>query len=167
MLHEIFQREAPAMIRFLQFRRGHSMEEAEDLVQEAFVALHAYTQKKRLDSFHGGLAWKFVLGKSRDERKKKKLAVLSTPPSEQLSAASNSTENEMEELREAIDRALQSLKPPASIILEMRIFENLDTETIASAVDLSVRQVNRNLEKARKIVAQEMERSGLNMEGWK
>ncbi len=168
MLQEIFQREAAGMIRFLQFRRGHSMEEAEDLVQEGFVALHAYIQTKKLESVHGGLAWKFVLGKSRDHRKKKKLPVQSAP-SDQLAPASNmeaSVGDSLEELQAAIQRALESLKPPADAILEMRIYEQLNAETIAAAVDLSVRQVNRHLEKARQVVAREMERAGLNTEGW-
>jgi RNA polymerase sigma factor (sigma-70 family) len=169
MLQEIFQREAAGMIRFLQFRRGHSMEEAEDLVQEGFVALHAYIQSKKLEAVHGGLAWKFVLGKSRDHRKKKKLPVQSAQSDQLYSAASHTEASDgdsLEELHAAIQRALESLKPPADAILEMRIFEQLNAETIAAAVDLSVRQVNRHLEKARQVVAREMERAGLNTEGW-
>lgn len=139
----------------------NSQEDAEDVLQETFLKAYSH-----LDSFEGQskfytwlvrIAVNEALMKLRKRKTDRAVSL-----DEQLDTGEDTLVREIavwdedpeqkysqEELREILDNAVQSLRPPFRTVFVLRDIEDLSTEDTAKALDLSIPAVKSRLLRAR------------------
>lgn len=155
------------MLRFLRSRRGHSMQEAEDILQDAFLSLLDYHRRKDLKEIHGGLAWKFLLAKSKDyhrSQKSKKNSYIEQSDTEESVAVHDKQIHESKELKDAIDSCLSQLDEKTHAIMYFRIYEHASSNELAERFELSARQINRIIDKASRQLSSALKKAGFGPE---
>ncbi|MDX1590814.1 MAG: RNA polymerase sigma factor [Balneolaceae bacterium] len=157
---EIYPRLHRAMTAYLA---GSSVD-PEDVVQEAF--LKAY---KNLDSFHedsGLYTWIYAIARNLaiDElRKRKHEKMRVSIPSDELNLKSDpaSTESDREEIQ-ILRKAIAMLPELMRSIVVMRLIDGLTYPEIAEVTGLNEQTVKNRMFRARKELAGQMKRMGVN-----
>lgn len=142
-------------------RRGHSREDAEDLIQDAFLSLHSYCQKAEVRSTEGFLV-RAVLNRSislnrdqhRDRYVDEPLDVLpltdqGPAPEEVISA---------DQRLERITRALESVGPRTRDMFLMHRLWGFSYPEIAKQLGVTVSAVERRIARAINAVTVELHR---------
>jgi RNA polymerase sigma-70 factor (ECF subfamily) len=139
----------------------NSQEDAEDVLQETFLKAYSH-----LDSFEGQskfYTWLVRIAVNEALMKlRKRKSDRSVSLDEQLDTGEDTMVREIavwdedpeqkysqEELREILDDAVQSLRPPFRTVFVLRDIEDLSTEETAKALDLSIPAVKSRLLRAR------------------
>ena len=166
MTQEEFEHIAPKL-RELMLSVGRSFfgndDDAEDVAQEGLVALFKFIGRMEPGVRHDALAIRvakhccmdilrkrksriFVLGKINEEK---------APPGRDVSASPHE-DLEAKELHEAVNRAVQHLKPSERRLFEMRQIEGLELDDIAKQTNIAKPSIKSIVSAARKKVFEEI-----------
>ena len=166
MTQEEFEHIAPAL-RELMLSVGRSFfgndDDAEDVAQEGLVALLRFIDRMESGTRHDALAIRvakhccldivrkrnsspFVLCRSNEEI---------YPPGRDVGASPHET-LEAKELHEAVDKAVQHLKPSERRLFEMRQIEGLELDDIAKRTNIAKPSIKSIVSAARKKVFEEI-----------
>jgi RNA polymerase sigma-70 factor (ECF subfamily) len=128
-----------------------SREEAEEVVQDAFVRLWENREKLDANGSLGGylfrIAYRLVLNRIRQATREKQLAVHFPP---QASPLQNTTEEEMasREMGQLVERAVATLPPKRKEIFQLSRHAQLSHQEIADQMNISKKTVEAQLTQA-------------------
>jgi RNA polymerase sigma-70 factor (family 1) len=144
----VFHRVAPLLRNFLYYRTGNA-EEAEDLMQEAFLKLwdncakvlpdkaQSYVFRVAENLFFNQVAHQKVVLKFQSRQTKKE--PISDPPQAIL---------EGEEFKEKLEKAIAALPEGARAVFLLNRIEGLKYREIAELLDISVKAVEKRMHRA-------------------
>ena len=166
MIQEEFEQIAPAL-RELMLSVGRSFfgndDDAEDVAQEGLVALLRFIDRMESGARHDALAIRVAKHCCMDivRKRKSRLIVMGkikeemSPPGRDVGASPH--ENlEAKELHEAVNRAVQHLKPSERRLFEMRQIEGLELDEIAKRTNIAKPSIKSIVSAARKKVFAEI-----------
>jgi RNA polymerase sigma factor (sigma-70 family) len=136
--------------KFLQ-KRGQTVEDAEDLIQEAYLRLHVYRQQKKVDQ-QDAFVMRTLLNLAVDRRRRehRNLYVAQTPEELALIDLKPSPDEELihrERLSRAM-RVLDGLAPRTREVFLMHRIEGYGCAQIAKTFDISVSAVEKHIARA-------------------
>ena len=168
MTQEEFEHIAPRL-RELMLSVGRSFfgnnDDAEDVAQEGLVALLRFIDRMESGARHDALAIRvakhccmdivrkrksrlFILGKMNEE---------TAPPGRDVGASPHEV-LEAKELHEAVNKAVQLLKPSERRLFEMRQIEGLELDDIAKQTNIAKPSIKSIVSTARKKVFEEIKK---------
>ncbi|MBP3788383.1 MAG: RNA polymerase sigma factor [Prevotella sp.] len=168
MTQEEFEHIAPSL-RELMLSVGRSFfgndNDAEDVAQEGLVALLRYIDWMEPDARHDALAIRVAKHCCVDIVRKRKSCLFvsrkmnerTAPPDWDVGATPHEV-LEAKELHEAVNRAIQHLKPGERRLFEMRQMEGLELDEIARRTQMEKTSVKSIVSAARKKVFEEIKR---------
>lgn len=166
MTKEEFEHIAPSL-REIMLSVGRSFfgnnDDAEDVAQEGLVALLRFINKMDANAKHDALAIRVAKHCCIDIVRKRKSSpfVLCrsnediAPPGRDVGASPHET-LEVKELHEAVDKAVQHLKPSERRLFEMRQIEGLELDDIAKQTNIAKPSIKSIVSAARKKVFEEI-----------
>jgi RNA polymerase sigma factor (sigma-70 family) len=168
MTQEEFEHIAPAL-RELMLSVGHSFfgndDDAEDVAQEGLVALLRFIDRMESGVRHDALAIRVAKHCCMDIVRKRKSGLFvsgkmntMTAPSDRDVGASPHEFLEAKELHEAVNRAVQHLKPSERRLFEMRQIEGLELDDIAKQTSIAKSSIKSIVSAARKKVFEEIKK---------
>ena len=166
MTQEEFEHIAPAL-RELMLSVGRSFfgndDDAEDVAQEGLVALFKFIGRMEPGARHDALAVKVAKHCCMDIMRKRKSRLFisgkmneETAPPGRYMGASPHEDLEAKELHEAVNRAVQHLKPSERRLFEMRQIEGLELDAIAKQTNIAKPSIKSIVSAARKKVFEEI-----------
>ena len=166
MTQEEFEHIAPAL-RELMLSVGRSFfgndDDAEDVAQEGVVALFKFIGRMEPGARHDALAVKVAKHCCMDIMRKRKSRLFisgkmneETAPPGRYMGASPHEDLEAKELHEAVNRAVQHLKPSERRQFEMRQIEGLELDAIAKQTNIAKPSIKSIVSAARKKVFEEI-----------
>ena len=168
MTQEEFEHIAP-MLRELMLSVGRSFfgndDDAEDVAQEGLVALFRYMDRMDSGAQHDALAIRVAKHCCMDKVRKRKASPFVTtqanerfsPPDRDVGASPHEV-LEAKELHEAVNKAVQHLKPSERRLFEMRQIEGLELDEIARLTNIAKPSIKSIVSAARKKVFEEIKR---------
>ena len=168
MTQEEFEHIAPAL-RELMLSVGRSFfgndDDAEDVAQEGLVALFKFIGRMEPGARHDALAVKVAKHCCMDIMRKRKSRLFisgkmneETAPPGRYMGASPHEDLEAKELHEAVNRAVQHLKPSERRLFEMRQIEGLELDAIAKQTNIAKPSIKSIVSAARKKVFAEIKK---------
>lgn len=168
MTQEEFEHIAPRL-RELMLSVGRSFfgndDDAEDVAQEGLVALLRYIDRMESGARHDALAIRVAKHCCMDiVRKRKSGLFISGKMNEEMAppgwnvGASPHEVLEAKELHEAVNKAVQHLKPSERRLFEMRQIEGLELDDIAEQTNIAKPSVKSIVSAARKKVFEEIKK---------
>ena len=168
MTQEEFEHIAPAL-RELMLSVGRRFfgndDDAEDVAQEGLVALLRFIDRMESGARHDALAIRVAKHCCMDMvRKRKSSPFVSDKVNEKMAppgsdmGASPHEDLEVKELHEAVNKAVQHLKPSERRLFEMRQIEGLDLDDIAKQTNISKPSIKSIVSAARKKVFAEIKK---------
>ncbi len=154
---------AQHFIRLLKLlrRRGHSREDAEDLIQDAFLSLHTYCRKADVRSQEGFLV-RAVLHRSTSLHRDRHRGRYTGEPIESLSLVDPAPAMEevisAEERLDRITRALNAVGPRTRDVFLMHRLWGFSYPEIAKQLGVTVSAVERRIARAIDAVTDELQR---------
>ena len=168
MIQEEFEHIAPRL-RELMLSVGRIFfvndDDAEDVAQEGLVALLRFINRMESGARHDALAIRVAKHCCMDivRKRKSRLIVIGkikeemSPPGKDVGVSPH--ENlEAKELHEAVNRAVQHLKPSERRLFEMRQIEGLELDDIAKRTNIAKPSIKSIVSAARKKVFEEIKR---------
>ena len=166
MTQDEFEHIAPAL-RELMLSVGRSFfgndDDAEDVAQEGLVALFKFIGRMEPGARHDALAVKVAKHCCMDIMRKRKSRLFisgkmneETAPPGRYMGASPHEDLEAKELHEAVNRAVQHLKPSERRLFEMRQIEGLELDAIAKQTNIAKPSIKSIVSAARKKVFEEI-----------
>lgn len=141
-------------------RRGHTREDAEDLIQDAFLSLHTYCQKAEIRSEESFLV-RAVLNRSISLHRAQHGDLYVATPVEELAIADPSPAHEetiaAAQRLERITRALNSVGPRTRDMFLMHRLFGFSYAEIAKRLDVTVSAVERRIARAIDAVSTELD----------
>jgi RNA polymerase sigma factor (sigma-70 family) len=138
-------------LRKLLRRHGQSRDDADDLIQEAFLRLHVYCQSEEVRKQHAFLA-RTVLNLSVDLHRKEHRDLYAPEPVESLALLDlRPTPDEDVAVQERLTEAgavLEALGPKTRDIFVMHRLEGVACSQIAKHFDISVSAVEKHIARA-------------------
>lgn len=128
--------------------------DARDLVQETFLGILEHAARYKPEGRFSGFLFRILANKAINRSRRSQLAVVSPSP-EILASSQPSVEGDAEAALAAARRdhrvsvALASLPPNQKMALVLRYYDDCSYEDIASAMDVSVKAVERLLARGR------------------
>ena len=168
MTQEEFEHIAPSL-RELMLSVGRRFfdndDDAEDVAQEGLVALLRYINRMEFGTRHDALAVRVAKHCCLDMVRKRKSSPIVTgmanekmaPPEGNVDASPHE-DLEAKELHEAVNKAVQRLKPSERRLFEMRQIEGLELDDIAKQTDIAKPSIKSIVSAARKKVFAEIKR---------
>ena len=166
MTQEEFEHIAPAL-RELMLSVGRSFfgndDDAEDVAQEGLVALLRFMDRMESGVRHDALAIRVAKHCCMDIVRKRKSSPLVLGTKEngawgEERGASPHEDLEAKELHEAVNKAVQHLKPSERRLFEMRQIEGLELDEIAKQTNIAKPSVKSIVSAARKKVFEEIKK---------
>lgn len=166
MTQEEFEHIVPKL-RELMLSVGHSFfgndDDAEDVAQEGLVALLRFIDRMEPGIQHDALAIRVAKHCCMDIVRKRKSNLFisgkineeTAPPGRDMGASPHE-DLEAKELHEAVNRAVQHLKPSERRLFEMRQIEGLELDDIAKQTNLAKPSIKSIVSAARKKVFEEI-----------
>ncbi len=166
MTQEEFEHIIPKL-RELMLSVGRSFfgndDDAEDVAQEGLVALLRFIDRMELGVQHDALAIRVAKHCCMDIVRKRKSNLFisgkineeTAPPGRDMGASPHE-DLEAKELHEAVNRAVQHLKPSERRLFEMRQIEGLDLDDIAKQTNIAKPSIKSIVSAARKKVFEEI-----------
>ena len=164
MTQEEFEHIAPAL-RELMLSVGRSFfgndDDAEDVAQEGLVALLRFKDRMESGARHDALAIRVAKHCCMDIVRKRKSSPLVLGTKEngawgEERGASPHEDLEAKELHEAVNKAVQHLKPSERRLFEMRQIEGLELDDIAKQTNIAKPSIKSIVSAARKKVFEEI-----------
>ena len=168
MTQEEFEHIAPAL-RELMLSVGRSFfgndDDAEDVAQEGLVALLRYIDKMESGVLHDALAIRVAKHCCMDIVRKRKSRLFvsnkmdekTAPPGRDVDISPHEV-LEVKELHEAVNKAVQHLKPSERRLFEMRQIEGLELDDIAKQTNIPKPSIKSIVSAARKKVFEEIKK---------
>lgn len=168
MTQEEFEHIAPTL-RELMLSVGRSFfgndDDAEDVAQEGLVALLRFIDRMELGIRHDALAVRVAKHCCMDKVRKRKASPFVSaqmnegisPPGRDVGASPHEV-LEAKELHEAVNKAVQHLKPSERRLFEMRQIEGLELDEIARLTQIAKPSIKSIVSVARKKVFEEIKR---------
>ena len=168
MTQEEFEHIAPAL-RELMLSVGRSFfgndDDAEDVAQEGLVALLRFVGKMESGVQHDALAIRVAKHCCMDIVRKRKSSLFiskkkneeTAPPDWDVGASPHEV-LEAKELHEAVNKAVQHLKPSERRLFEMRQIEGLELDDIAKQTNITKPSIKSIVSAARKKVYEEIKK---------
>ena len=142
------------------YHRVGNHEDAQDLTQEIFLAVYKGLPKFRGEASPYTWIYRIALNKiNRFLRKKRLMRFLSLEelrPEEENWVVENPHEDPLAPLKRAVLRKVRNLPKPFREALMLHYFDGLSYEEVAEVLGVSVGTVKSRLNRARKILAQEL-----------
>jgi RNA polymerase sigma factor (sigma-70 family) len=139
-------------------RRGHSREDAEDLIQDAFLSLHSYCQKADVRSTEGFLV-RAVLNRSVSFNRLRHRELYAAEPVEELELTDQGPALDeliaADQRLERITRALNSVGPRTRDMFLMHRLWGFSYPEIARQLGVTVSAVERRIARAIDAVSRE------------
>ena len=168
MTQEEFEHIAPTL-RELMLLVGRSFfgndDDAEDVAQEGLVALLRFVDKMESGARHDALAIRVAKHCCMDIMRKRKSSLFiskkkdeETAPPDWNAGASPHEVLEAKELHEAVNKAVQHLKPSERRLFEMRQIEGLELDDIVKLTNIAKPSVKSIVSAARKKVFEEIKK---------
>jgi RNA polymerase sigma factor (sigma-70 family) len=166
MTQEEFEHIAP-VLRELMLSVGRSFfgndDDAEDVAQEGLVALLRFKDRMESGARHDALAIRVAKHCCMDIVRKRKSSPLVLGTKEngawgEERGASPHEDLEAKELHEAVNKAVQHLKPSERRLFEMRQIEGLELDEIAKQTNIAKPSVKSIVSAARKKVFEEIKK---------
>ena len=169
MTQEEFEHIAPRL-RELMLSVGRSFfgndDDAEDVAQEGLVALLRFIDRMEPGIRHDALAIRVAKHCCMDKVRKRKASPFVaarmtegiSPPGGRAVGASPHEVLEAKELHEAVNKAVQHLKPSERRLFEMRQIEGLELDEIARLTNIAKPSIKSIVSAARKKVFEEIKR---------
>ncbi|MBR5687583.1 MAG: sigma-70 family RNA polymerase sigma factor [Prevotella sp.] len=166
MTQEEFEHIIPTL-RELMFSVGRSFfgndDDAEDVAQEGLVALLKFIDRMEPGARHDALAIRVAKHCCLDIMRKRKTDLFvsgkineeTTPPGRDMGASPHE-DLEARELHEAVNKAVQHLKPGERRLFEMRQIEGLELDDIAEQTNIAKTSIKSIVSAARKKVFAEI-----------
>ena len=138
-------------------------DDAEDVAQEGLVALLRFIGRMEPGIRHDALAVRVAKHCCMDKVRKRKASPFVSapmgisPPGREVGASPHEV-LEAKELHEAVDRAVQHLKPSERRLFEMRQIEGLELDEIARLTQIAKPSIKSIVSVARKKVFEEIKR---------
>ena len=166
MTQEEFEHIAPAL-RELMLSVGHSFfgndDDAEDVAQEGLMALLRFIDRMDSGIRHDALAIRVAKHCCMDIMRKRKSSLFvsnnmnekTAPPDRDVGASPHEV-LEAKELHEAVNKAVQHLKPSERRLFEMRQIEGLELDDIVKLTNIAKPSVKSIVSAARKKVFEEI-----------
>ena len=168
MTQEEFEHIAPRL-RELMLSVGRSFfgndDDAEDVAQEGLVALLRFIDRMESGARHDALAIRVAKHCCMDIVRKRKSRLFisgkmneeTAPPGRDVGASPHE-DLEAKELHEAVNKAVQHLKPSERRLFEMRQIEGLDLDDIAKQTNIAKPSIKSIVSTARKKVFEEIKK---------
>lgn len=168
MTQEEFEHIAPRL-RELMLSVGRSFfgndDDAEDVAQEGLVALFKFIGRMEPGARHDALAVRVAKHCCMDKVRKRKASPFVTtqanerfsPPDRDVGASPHEV-LEAKELHEAVNKAVQHLKPSERRLFEMRQIDGLELDEIARLTQIAKPSIKSIVSAARKKVFEEIKR---------
>lgn len=168
MTQEEFEHVAPAL-RELMLSVGHSFfgndDDAEDVAQEGLMTLLRFIDRMDSGIRHDALAIRVAKHCCMDIVRKRKSSLfvsnnryeMTAPPGRDVGASPHEV-LEAKELHEAVNKAVQHLKPSERRLFEMRQIEGLELDDITKQTNIAKPSVKSIVSAARKKVFEEIKK---------
>ena len=168
MTQEEFEHIAPKL-RELMLSVGRSFfgndDDAEDVAQEGLVALLKFMDRMESGAQHDALAIRVAKHCCMDIMRKRKSSLFvsnnryenTAPPGRDIGASPHEV-LEAKELHEAVNKAVQHLKPSERRLFEMRQIEGLELDDISMQTNIAKPSVKSIVSAARKKVFEEIKK---------
>ena len=168
MTQEEFEHIAPTL-RELMLSVGRSFfgndDDAEDVAQEGLVALLKFMDRMESGAQHDALAIRVAKHCCMDIMRKRKSSLFvsnnryekTAPPGRDVGASPHEV-LEAKELHEAVNKAVQHLKPSERRLFEMRQIEGLELDDIAKQTNIAKPSIKSIVSAARKKVFEEIKK---------
>ena len=159
---ETVYREQGRELWALFYAQCSNAERASDALQESFVRLH---QQRNGTPIRDMRAWLLQVGRNwlRDVARRHKVAAKSSENLDYLDDGKEEPADsfEREELRDTVRQGLAALKPTDREVLVLRYSLNWSSLRIANVLELTASAVDMRLSRARKRLAEILEKAGI------
>ncbi len=141
---EFFDLHYPALYRFMR-SRGMSHDEAEDLVQKAFVMIwekrSGINENKSLRAYLFRIAYTRMLNHVEYQSKFKDVA----PPEDEISVKNPETDSDYSELVHQIKRIIAAMPEKRATVFELCFMKQFTYKETAESMDVSVKTVENHM----------------------
>ena len=154
-----------SMVFSLAYHLLHDRAAAEEVAQEAFLALHR--SLARIQSPEHAVFWlrKVAVQRAIDEsRRRARRPQVALDGNEAAAAPANSLVDPL--LNETLRRLVASLPEAPRSVMVLRYQEDLDPSEIAEMLDMPVSTVKSHLQRSLALLREKLERKGVGEFGW-